>query len=107
MTIITKPSKPDGKTKFTAFRCPNELYDKLLKDSDNRSKTIVNALESFKSKDYQKNITNAYSQFSKLFHSIELHFKNRSTLGLNEFINYINAYITNAETIDKIEEIIK
>ena len=95
------------KSKFTAFRCPTELFDKLLKDSNNRSKIIVNALESYKSKDFQTDLTNAYKQFSKLFHSIELHFKNRSTLGLNEFINFINAYITNTETIDKTEEILK
>jgi len=99
--------KKDGKSKFTAFRCPIEIFDELLKNSNNRSKVIVNALESYQSKDFQDDSLNAYKQLSKLFHAIGLHYKNRSTLGTNEFINFIEAYITNTETIDKIEEIIK
>ncbi len=95
------------KSKFTAFRCPTELFDNLLKDSTNKSKIIVNALKSYKGKDLQNDLRNAYTQLSKLFHAIGLHFDNRSTLGTNEFINFINAYITDTKVIDKIEEIIK
>jgi len=52
-------------------------------------------------------IFNAFIQYSKLFHLIEQHFRNRTSLGVNELVNFIQASITNTEIIDKIEEIIK
>lgn len=91
------------KSKFTAFRCPTTLYDELLKDSKNKSEIIVSALESYQPKEFRENLFDAYIQLSKLFHAIGLHFKNRTTLGTNEFVNFIEAYITNTQVIDKIE----
>ncbi len=95
------------KSKYIAFRCPPELYEEMLEKEKNMSKLIKNALKSYKGKDLQNDLRNAYTQLSKLFHAIGLHFDNRNTLGTNEFINFINAYITDTKVIDKIEEIIK
>lgn len=100
--------KSDGKSKFTAFRCPTKLFEELLKNSKNRSEVIVNALKSYKSKEFRENLMKAFIQYSKLFHLIELHFRNgRTTLSQNELINFIEASITNINSIDNIEDIIK
>jgi len=95
------------KSKFIAFRCPIDLYNNVLEKEENMSKTIKDAIKSYKGKDFQKNLIDAFMQYSKLFHAIGLHFKNRSTLGTNELINFINEYITDTDIIDKIEENIK
>jgi len=96
------------KTKFTAFRCPTELFKELLESSKNKSEIIVNALKSYKSKEFRETLFSAFTQYSKLFHLIELHFKNgRTTLSQNELINFVEASITNAESIDSMESILK
>nr|BDI55162.1 MAG: hypothetical protein [uncultured archaeon] len=96
------------KSKFIAFRCPRELYNSILKDSENMSKFIKGAIKIYKGKEFHNNLSNAFIQYSRLFHLIEQHFKNgRTTLGINEFINLIQSTIINTEAIDKIEEIFK
>jgi hypothetical protein len=95
-------------SKYIGFRCPEELYNEMLAKEENISKFIKSTIKSYQSKEFRDNLLNAYIQYSKLFHSIELHFRNnRSSLGINEFINFIQMSITNTEAIDKTEEIIK
>ena len=94
-------------SKFIAFRCPTDLYNELLKDQKNMSKFIKNAIKSYKGKEFRDDLLTAFLQYSKLFHLIELNFKNRDTLGINELVSYVQSAITNTEVIDKIEEILK
>jgi len=100
------------KSKFIAFRCPRELYNEILEPLKNNmnttmSKFIKGAIKIYKGKEFHNNLHNAFIQYSRLFHLIEQHFKNRTTLGINDFINLIQSTITNTESIDKTEEIIK
>ena len=94
-------------SKYIAFRCPTDLYNELLKDQKNMSKFIKNAIKSYKGKEFRDDLLNAFLQYSKLFHLIELNFKNRDSLGVNELVSYIQSAITNTEVIDKTEEILK
>lgn len=95
-------------SKFIAFRCSWDLYNEVLKNQKNMSKYIKNAIKSYKGKDFRDNLLNAFMQYSKLFHLIELHFKNnRTVLNVDELINFVQSAITNTKAIDKIEEILK
>jgi len=97
-----------GVSKFIAFRCSWDLYDELLKDQKNMSEFIKNAIKSYKGKDFRDNLLKGFMQYSKLFHLIELHFKNnRNTLSVNELINFVQSAITNTEAIDEVEELLK
>ena len=97
----------EGVSKFIAFRCPMDLYNELLKNKKNMSKFIKNAIKSYKGKDFRDNLLNAFIQYSKLFHLIELNFKNRDTLGVNELISFVQSAITNTKAIDEVERILK
>lgn len=90
-------------SKFIAFRCPIDLYNELLKDQKNMSKFIKNAIKSYKGKEFRDDLLNAFLQYSKLFHLIELNFKNRDTLSVNELVSFVQSAITDTEVIDKIE----
>ena len=92
-----------GISKFIAFRCSWDLYEEVLKDKKNMSKFIKNAIKSYKGKEFRDDLLNAFLQYSKLFHLIELNFKNRDILGINELVSYVQSAITNTKVIDKIE----
>lgn len=92
------------KSKFVAFRCPKKLFDEILAKEVNMSKFIKGAIKIYKGKEFHNNLSIAFSQYSTLFHLIEKHFKNRSTLGVNELVDYIQSTITNTNAIDKTEE---
>ncbi|KKN04524.1 hypothetical protein LCGC14_1096510 [marine sediment metagenome] len=95
-------------SKFIAFRCPTKLYEEVLEEEENMSRFIKDAIISHKDKKYNEDLLNAFTQYSKLFHLIEMHFiNNRNTLNQNELIIFVKATITNAKTIDNIEESIK
>jgi len=95
-------------SEFVAFRCPIDLYEEILKDKKNMSKFIKDAITSYKDKDYNEAVLNAFTQYSKLFHFIEQHFLGgRTTLTQNELVTFVKFTITNAKIIDNIEESIK
>ena len=96
------------KSKFIAFRCPTKLYKDILEKQENMSKFIKEAIKSYKDKDYNETVLNAFTQYSKLFHLIEQHFLGgRTTLSQNELVTFVKLTITNAKIIDNIEESIK
>ena len=93
-------------SKYIGFRCPEKLYNEVLeplKDNMNTSmsKFIKSAIKS------HKDLLNGLKQYSKLFHLIEEYFRYRNTLDKNKLIDFIQSSITNTESIDKIERIIK
>ena len=95
------------KSKFVAFRCPTKLFDEVLKDSENKSKTIISALESYQSKEFRDKLLDAYIQYNKLFKQIGRHFApefDRSEIDINQLGFYIKEYITNADAIDSINK---
>lgn len=94
-------------SKFIAFRCPTDLYNEVLKDKKNMSKFIKNAIKSYKGKEFRDNLLNAFMQYSKLFHLIELNFKNRDTLSVNELVSFVQSVITDTKAIDEVEELLK
>ena len=95
--------KENIKSKYIGFRCPIKLYEEKLKNEKNMSKTITNALQ----RDYGQNMIEGFIQYSNLFHLLEKHFKNRHTLKIEEFINFINLIVKNPDVIDKTEKRLK
>lgn len=98
-----KKEMSEEKSKFVGFRCPTKLFKDILENNENKSKTIVNALESYQSKELQDNLLNAYTQLNKLFKQISQHFSpefNNINLNLKQLAFLINESITNAEAID-------
>jgi hypothetical protein len=97
---------PD-KSKFVGFRCPTKLFEDLLRNDENKSKTIVSALESYQSKELRDKLLNAYIQLNKLFKQIGRHFApefDHSELDINQLAFYINENITNADAIDTVNK---
>ena len=95
--------KENIKSKYMGFRCPIKLYEKKLKNKKNMSKTITNALQ----RNYGQSMIEGFIQYSNLFHLLEKHFKNRHTLKIEEFINFINLIVKNPDVIDKAEKRLK
>jgi hypothetical protein len=89
------------------FRCPTKLYNELLENSENKTKIIVSALESYQSKEFRDNLLNAYLQLNNLFKQIGKHFSpefGRSKIDINQLAFYIKDYIKNADAIDSINK---
>lgn len=91
----------NNKGEYIALVC--QLCNLKDRDYNSKNKESNKYIIAFK---YPMELINAFTQYSKLFHSIETHFKNRSTLGINELVNFIQTSITNTKAIDKIEEIL-
>jgi len=94
-------------SKYIAFRCPTKLYEDILEKQKNMSKFIKDAIKSYKDKDFRDNIVNGYTQYSKLFHSIEKYItKHKNMPTLEKFVGMTKKHISNRTIINEVEKVL-
>ena len=97
-------------SKFVAFRCPDLLYKSLLKDANNKSRIIIEALTILNSVSSIDNSNNsilvvAFKQYNELFQNLSEWFKSgQKTISLEQFIRLVKKASIDYNLIDKINK---
>lgn len=96
------------KTRAIGFRCPTNLYEKLLKD-EKPTRVLIEALNFYDKKELLEKTQDCYRAFNNLFMVLSEILKAKKKISINEFIDLIQGYLSDniLNNINKINEVMK